>query len=105
MSHLSAEGQILKNASTTVKMNPIYQEVHPAPDIAGGSLQIVVEATQRNAVADGVLLAHGGNVTGYSLHVEQGIPTSTGVENRSAKTERRSEIQPRHVDPRKFASA
>ena len=55
-------------------MNPIYQEVHAAPDIAGGSLQIVVEATQRNAVADGVLLAHGGNVTGYSLHVEQGIP-------------------------------
>ncbi|MDB4459207.1 sulfatase-like hydrolase/transferase [bacterium] len=62
------------NTSTTVKMNPIYEEVHPAPDIAGGSLQIVVEATQRSAVADGVLLAHGGNVAGYSLHVEQGIP-------------------------------
>ncbi len=74
MIHLSSEGQIPTNTSTAVKVNPIYQEVHPAPDIAGSSLQIVVEATQRNAVADGVLLAHGGNVTGYSLHVEQGIP-------------------------------
>ena len=76
MFHLSSEGEIPTNTntSTTVKMNPIYKEVHAAPDVAGGSLQIVVEATQRNAVADGVLLAHGGNVTGYSLHVEQGIP-------------------------------
>lgn len=62
------------DTSTTVKMNPIYQEVHAAPEIAGGSLQIVVEATQKDAVADGVLLAHGGNVAGYSLHVEEGIP-------------------------------
>ena len=76
MFHLSSEGEIPTNTSTstTVKMNPIYQEVHAAPDIAESSLQIVVEATQRNGVADGVLLAHGGNVTGYSLHVEQGIP-------------------------------
>jgi len=76
MFHLSSEGEIPTNTntSTTVKMNPIYKEVHAAPDVAECSLQIVVEATQRNAVADGVLLAHGGNVTGYSLHVEQGIP-------------------------------
>lgn len=74
LGHLASKGKIPTNTSTTVNMDPIYQEVHAAPDVAGCSLQIVVEATQRNAVADGVLLAHGGNVTGYSLHVEQGIP-------------------------------
>jgi xylan 1,4-beta-xylosidase len=72
--HLSSEGAIPTDTSTAVEVNPIYQEVHAAPDIAGSSLQIVVEASQKNAVADGVLLAHGGNVIGYSLHVEQGIP-------------------------------
>ena len=72
MIHLSSEGAIPTNTSTAVEVNPIFQEVHAAPDVAGNSLQIIVEANLRNAVSDGVLLAHGGNVTGYSLHVEQG---------------------------------
>ena len=59
----------------TTKAPPsIFEETHTAPDVKDFPLRIVVEATQKDAVADGVLLAHGGNVTGYSLHVEQGIP-------------------------------
>ena len=67
----------------TTKAPPsIFAETHTAPDVKDCPLRIVVEATQRNAVADGVLLAHGGNVTGYSLHVEQGIPVFEVTRNK-----------------------
>ena len=59
---------------TTEALPSIFEETHTAPDVKDCPLRIVVEATQKNAIADGVLLAHGGNATGYSLHVEQGIP-------------------------------
>ena len=59
---------------TTKALPSIFEDTHTAPEVKNCPLRIVVEATQRNAVADGVLLAHGGDATGYSLHVEQGIP-------------------------------
>jgi arylsulfatase len=67
----------------TTKAPPsMFEETHTAPDVKDCPLRIVVEATQKNAVADGVLLAHGGNATGYSLHVEQGIPVFEVTRNK-----------------------
>jgi arylsulfatase len=67
---------------TTKALPSIFEETHTAPDVKDCPLRIVVEATQKNAVADGVLLAHGGNATGYSLHVEQGIPVFEVTRNK-----------------------
>ena len=59
----------------TTKAPPsIFEETHTAPDVKDCPLRIVVEANIKGGIADGVLLAHGGNVTGYVLHVEEGIP-------------------------------
>ena len=54
----------------------------PTPQIANRALVVTCEVTPASPAANGVVLAQGGQVQGYALHLEAGVPVFSVRENR-----------------------